>query len=80
MARKNKKPLASKLDAWVDNLKETSIDDILGKAATSLDRDNNFGKAISANKVILNYNYGFWRMTQLFGRSLFIKYFRPGVV
>jgi len=25
---------------------------------------------------VLNYNYGFWRMTQLFGRSLFIKYYK----
>ena len=28
------------------------------------------------NQIVLNYNYGFWRMTQLFGRSLFIKYYR----
>lgn len=26
----------------------------------------------------LNYNYGFWRMTQLFGRSLFIRYYKQG--
>jgi hypothetical protein len=25
---------------------------------------------------VLNYNYGFWRMTQLFNRSLFIKYYK----
>lgn len=27
------------------------------------------------NVTPLNHNVGFWRLTQLFGRSLYIKYF-----
>jgi len=27
------------------------------------------------NVMPLNHNVGFWRLTQLFGRSLYIKYF-----
>lgn len=26
--------------------------------------------------MLLNHNYGFWRITQLFNRSLYIKYYR----
>lgn len=26
--------------------------------------------------MLLNYNYGFWRETELFGRSLYIKYYK----
>ena len=29
--------------------------------------------------MLLNYNYGFWRLTELYQRSLYIKYFQKDV-
>ena len=32
------------------------------------------------NKILLDYKYGFWRETELFGRSLYIKYYKKDAI
>lgn len=53
-----------KLEAWTMMQRDSSYEDMMSRNLRSFRKmDGHLSKLIQANQMILNYNYGFWRMT-----------------
>jgi hypothetical protein len=77
---KDRSKMQRHLNMGSDDWKKSKLYQTFNKAKTARVKPRRGAKqdsrSLEENQMQLNYNYGFWRMTQLFGRCLYIKYYR----